>query len=319
MEENYVLEISGGIGKHVMATSFVKWLNEKYPNKKITVISAYPEIFEYNPRIHRNLHLTQPYLFEDYIKENDFRKGNPYELQEYYREKNKKHLMNLFPKAYFFNQYNENPETEIYLTKGEEFDGQIYCKQNGPLITFQATGGLPPGATPNRMKLDSSQRDMIQKLAYKTVETLIRAGFKVLQLRNNTEPQIPGTLQLELPFRNLIPIVKNSIAHVGIDSSWMHVAGCFKKPMLTFWGNTHKDNLGYFHEGSFHAFNKYGMHGRPYFIHDRTAMFPFKHENDGKEFEYSEKEIEEHVKKLIDYLNQKVNKGQCPNKQHVDN
>jgi hypothetical protein len=310
---DYVLEITGGIGKHVMATSLIKWLNEKYPKKKITIVSAYPEIFEYNPRVHRNLHITQPYLFEDYIKGRDFRKGNPYELQEFYRAKNKKHLMEIFPKAYLFNRLNEQPESEIYLTKGEEMDGQMYCQQNGPLITLQALGGLPPGMSPNRMKVDSSQRDMPQKVAYKVTEMLLRNGFKVLQLRSKVEPIIPGCLQLDLPFRNIIPIVKNAVAHVGIDSSWMHVAGCFKKPMLTFWGGTHKDSFGYFHEGSFHAHTINAMHGRPYFaVHDISAMYPYKTKEDGFEFDYSEREIELHVQKLIDHLKGKVNKEATP-------
>ena len=180
---NYVLEIVGGIGKHIMATSFIKWLNEKYPKRKIIVVSAYPELFEYNPRIYRNLKLGQPYLFEDYIKGDGYRKGDPYKLIEYYREEDKNHLMKLFPKAYGFNTMNLNPQSEIYLTKGEEMDGKVYCEQNKPLITFQPLGGLPPGMQPSRMKMDSSQRDLPPKLAMKIIQILTQRGFKVLQIR----------------------------------------------------------------------------------------------------------------------------------------
>jgi len=312
---DYVIEITGGIGKHVMASSFIKWLNEKYPKKKITVVSAYPDIFEYNPRIWRNLRIDQPYLFEDYIKDMDYRKGNPYELREFYRAKEKKHLMNIFPKAYYFNALDENPESEIYLTKGEEFDGHIYCEQNKPVITLHVVGGLPPGMAPNRMKMDSTQRDLPQNVAMKVADILLRKGFKVLQLRTKVEPVIPGCHQLEQPFRNIMPIVKHAVAHVGIDSSWMHVAGCFKKPMLTFWGGTHKDSFGYFHEGSFHAYTKDAMHGRPYFaVHDRCAMYPYKDKREGFEMDYTDREIEQHVQRLLDFLNNKVNKGKIPKK-----
>lgn len=303
---NYVIEISGGIGKHVMATAFIRWLNEKHPKNKITVVSAYPDIFEYNPRVHRNLRLDQPYLFEDYIKGNDYRKGNPYELEEFYREKNKKHLMQLFPKAYRFNQICENPESEIYLTRGEEMDGKIYCEQHKPLITFQAVGGLPPGMMPGRNKVDSSQRDIPPQIAAYIVQLLRQNGFNVLQLRNMVEPQILGTLQIDLPFRNIMPVVKHAAAHVGIDSLWMHVAGCFKKPMLTFWGGTHKDNFGYNHKGSFHAFTKNAMHGRPYFaVHDRCALYPYKDKREGFEFDFSMRDIEKHITQFIDFLKNK--------------
>jgi len=300
---NYVIEISGGIGKHIMATSFIKWLNEKYPEKKITMVSAYPEIFEYNPRVHRNLKLGQSYLFEDYIKGNDFRRGEPYSVIEYYQDKNKKHLMNVFPKAYGFNNLNSNPQAEIYLTKGEEMDGKIYNEQNKPLIIFQPLGGLPPGAQANRMKMDSSQRDLPLELAMKIVNSLNQKGFKILQIRGPSEVPVPGTLQLELPFRNLLPIIKHSVGYVGIDSAGMHASASFKKPQLVFWGGTHMDNLGYKYEGTFNVFNGNGMHCRPHLqIHDQEGLFPYLDKSDGFEFDYSDIEIEKHINKFVEYI-----------------
>jgi len=301
---DYVIEIQGGIGKHIMATSFIKWLNEKNPKKKITVVSAYPELFEYNPRIWRNLRLDQPYLFEDYIDGNDYRKGEPYALYEYYHEK--MHLCEVYPKAYRFNSYNKDFETEIYLTKGEEMDGKMFCQQNQPVITLQTLGGLPPGASPNRMKMDSSQRDMPAKLAMKIVMGLVKKGFKVLQIRGPSEAPIPNTLQIQLPFRNLLPIIKNSVGHVGIDSSGMHAAAVFKKPQLIFWGHTHKDNLGYKYDGFFDCFNEHGMHCRPHCqLPDRTGLFPYKDKKEGFEFDYTDKQIEEYVNKFVDFINKK--------------
>ena len=300
---DYVLEITGGLGKHLLATSLIKWINEKFPESKITVISAFPEIFEYNPRIHRNLHLSQPYLFEDYIKGNDFRKGEPYALYEYYRDEDKKHIMELYPKAYGFNELNENPESEIYLTKGEELDGEVFRRQNGNYITFQAFGGLINGMTPSRMKIDSDQRDMDFELACKIVAIFFKAGIKVVQARSQSERPIPGTIQINVPFRNFIPISKYSLGHVGIDSSMMHVAATLKKPQLIFWGGTHKDNLGYGGKGVFNVANKFSMHCRPHLqLPDRKGVFPFKDENEGKEFEYTNEELEKYLKEFIDFI-----------------
>ncbi len=301
---NYIIEITGGIGKHIMFTSFIKWLNEKYPKDKIIVVSAFPEIFEYNPRVYRNLPINHAYLFEDYIKHGDYRKGDIYALREFYREKNKKHVMNLFPKSYGFDGADDNPISEVYLTKGEEMDGKVYCNQNKPLITFQGVGGLPPGMMPNRMKLDSNQRDIPMEMAIKIVNTLNMKGYHVLQLRGKEESIIPNTLKLELPFRNMLPIIKHSVAHVGIDSSFMHAASIWNKPQLIFWGGTHLDNFGYKYKGMFNSYTKTGMHGRPNFnAHDREAQYPFKHKNQGSEFDYSSKEIETKIDQLTNYLN----------------
>jgi len=300
---NYVIEITGGIGYHIMATSFIKWLNEKYPKSQISIVSAYPDLFEYNPRIYRNLHLRQPYLFEDYIHGNDYRTGSPYKLLEYYRDENKMHIMELFPKAFGFNQYNKTPESEIYLTEGEETDGKVYNKQNFPLVTFQGFGGLPPGMQPNKDKVDSSQRDMRYNFACKIVNLLLREGLKVLQIRGPSEPVLPNTLQLGIPFRNLFPILKHSQGHVGIDSSMMHAAAALKKPQLIFWGQTHKDNLGYEGPGIFNISNKYGMHCRPHIqLPDREGMFPYKDKNEKKEFKYTDEELENYVMKFVNFV-----------------
>jgi len=298
---NYVIEISGGIGKHIMATSFIKWINEKFPKSKITVISGFPELFEYNPRIHRNLRVGSSYLFEDYIQGNDLRRGEPYSLYEYYREKNKKHVMELYPMAYGFNEYNKEPQSEIYLTSGEDMDGKVYNEQNPNLITLQAFGGLLPGMAYNKDKLDMAGRDMHFMVACRIVDLLNMKGYRVLQIRSQGEKPIPNTLQLNIPFRNLLPIIRHAKGHIGIDSSAMHAAAVFKKPQMIFWGNTHKDNLGYKYDGVVNVFNKHGMHCRPFLqVHDQAGVFPFKNlENDGKEFLYSEEEIKGFVDKFI--------------------
>lgn len=300
---NYVFDIKGGIGKHIAFTSFIRWFNEKYPKRKITVVSAYPEIFEHNPRIFRNLPMNQGYLFEDYIKGRDYRQGEPYQEYEFYREKNKKHICELWPKAYGFRSYDKEFHNEIFLTEGENMDGHMYCEQNKPLITFQPLGGLPPGAQPNRMKVDSTGRDIPLPIAMKIVQILNMKGFKVLQLRGPTERPLPGTLQLQLPFRNLLPIIKNAVGHIGIDSSFMHATAVWDKPQLIFWGQTHKDNFAYPYKKFMSVYREKGMHCRPHVgMPDNRGMYQYESENKGFEMDYTDKEIEQYIDKFLETL-----------------
>ena len=177
-----------------------------------------------------------------------------------------------------------------------------------PLLTFQMCGGLPPGMQPSRMKADSAQRDLPFNFAVKVAQGLLNKGFKLLQIRTESEPIIPGTIQMQMPFRNLLPISKYSAGHVGIDSAMMHGAAVFNKPQLIFWGQTDKNNLGYDYEGVFNISNEYGMHSRPNIqLPDRNALFPYKDKNEGLEFNYSDVEIEKHINKFIDYI--KLNGG----------
>ena len=301
---NYVFDIKGGIGKHIAFTSFIRWLNEKFPKSQITIVSAYPEIFEHNPRVYRNLPMMQAYLFEDYIKGRDFRSGEVYQQYEFYREENKKHICEMWPKAYGFNEYDKTFHNEIFLTEGENMDGMVYCEQNKPIITFQPLGGLPPGAQPNRMKIDSTGRDIPYPMAMKIVQILNSKGFKVLQLRGPTERPLPGTLQLQMPFRNMLPVIKNAVAHIGIDSSFMHAAAAWEKPQLIFWGQTHKDNFGYPYKKFMSVWREKGMHCRPHVgMPDNKGLYQYESKNRGFEMDYTDKEIENHIDKFLEMLN----------------
>ena len=280
-----VVSFQGGIGKHVVATSFIKWLNEKFPGKKIMTISAYPEVFEYNPRVFRNLTFNQPYLFEDYIRANDFRVGDPYQRFEYYRPENKMHVMKLYPKAYGYDEYNENPQPEIFFTPGEVEEARKIAFNGPPLITIQATGGVPPGQIYQR-KLDQVQRDMLSpwmgtNIADFIVMEILKRGFRVLQVRGPSEPQLANTLQLQGRFRNMMALSSQSAGHVGIDSSMMHSAAVFKKPMLGFWSQTHADNLGYNYPGVYNKRREGAMYGRPAVsMPDNANVLPYRAPNE---------------------------------------
>ena len=83
----------------------------------------------------------------------------------------------------------------------------------------------------------------------------------------------------------------------------MHASAALNKPQLIFWGQTHLDNLGYKGEGIFNVSNKYGMHCRPHIqLPDREGMFPFKDKNEGREFEYSDEELENHIIKFVNFI-----------------
>lgn len=286
-----ILSFQGGIGKHILATSMIRWAREKFPDKKIMVVSAYPEIFEYNPHIYRNLTLNQPYLFEDYIKNNDFRVGEPYSLHEYYRDADKMHITKLYPKAYGFNEYNENPQTEIFLTEGEKAEARQFLGIGAPVITIQASGGVAPGQDFGK-KIDSVQRDMPYAMGNLIVEEILRRGFRLLQVRSATEPELPRTIQLQARFRGFISIASQAVGHIGIDSSMMHATAVFKKPMLIFWSQTHVDNLGYTYPGVVNKWREGAMYGRPAIaMPDNAGTLPYRSQKEIEAWNYSRDEV----------------------------
>ena len=52
--DNIIFEISGGIGKNIVATAVIRALKKQYPEKNIILQTAYPDIFVNNPRFYNN-------------------------------------------------------------------------------------------------------------------------------------------------------------------------------------------------------------------------------------------------------------------------
>lgn len=317
--KDFVIQLQGGIGKHIAATSFIKWINDKYPEQKITVVSSFPEVFEYNPHIYRNLPQQQAYLFQDYIKGRDYRNGEPYHCHEFYDERMS--IMKLYPKAYQFGEYNENPKSEIFLTEGERQEMELFAKSGPPVITMQVFGGVPPGQAIPVRKADIGQRDMPMELAMKLSGILQANGFRVLQVRQMNEPQIPGTLQMNMPFRNWMALSSYIVGHVGIDSSFMHSAAVFEKPMLIFWSQTHKDSIGYNYDKVINAFKKGSMKYRPQIaMPDRAAMFPYRDKSESTSWNYTSEQISNYMEDFLNKVdNKKFKKGDKNVKKNTKN
>jgi len=67
-----IIEISGGIGKNIMATAVISGIKKTHPDREIIVITAYPGVFLNNPEVHRVFPFGKcPYFYEDYVKDKD--------------------------------------------------------------------------------------------------------------------------------------------------------------------------------------------------------------------------------------------------------
>jgi hypothetical protein len=318
LQKDFVIQLNGGIGKSIMATSFVKWLKKKYPKQNISVISPWPEIFEYNPNIYRNLPIHQAYIYEDYIKGRDYRTGDPYQQIEYYREENKKHLMNVFPKSYGFNELNENPENEVYLTTGEQNDSEMFKLQGPPVFTIQFTGGIPQGAQVSPNKGDMAQRDMGVMMGQTIVNILLGKGFRVVQVCQGNEPKLKGAITFNLPFRRFACLAPIIAGHIGIDSSMMHACSAFKTPQMIFWGQTHKDNLGYKYNGFFDKHKKDAMYCRPHCaMPDNGGVYSYKDSKEAKAMDWKPEEIKEAVEEFVEWVTKNRIPGLYPQKNSV--
>jgi hypothetical protein len=91
MNKYAIFHIDGGCGKSIVATSVVKSLKTAYPEHKLIVITAYPEVFLHNTNVFRVYKFGNiPYFYDDYIKNKDtivFRHEPYYETQHILKNK----------------------------------------------------------------------------------------------------------------------------------------------------------------------------------------------------------------------------------------
>ena len=242
-EKKFSIVVKGGIGKHICATTLVRYIKEKYPDSIINVISAFPEMFHYNPKVNRNLHLATPYLYDDYIKGTEYLEGDPYIQKEFYT--NKSHINALYPLAYGFKEKNKNVYPELFLSQSELNAAKGLCQDKNPVITLQTTGG---NQQKHQMKdpMELTGRDIKKEVAEIIVKVCKQEGYNVLHVKLPHEYKLEGTMEFkDLPIRRYIALIPFIRGHIGIDSVMMHAVAAFKKPGLIFWGNTNKDALGY--------------------------------------------------------------------------
>jgi len=241
--KKYTLSISGGIGKHICATTLIRYIKEKEPNSRITVISAFPQVYFNNPRVYRNLHHITSYVFDDYIKGTDFRLGEPYAIKDYYD--NKKHLSSIYPITYGFKEENKNIYPEIFLDENEKRNVRDFTQSKKPIITIQATGGNQRvGQIKDPKQLNG--RDLLYGTAQKIVNICKREGYDVVNVALPHEYKLQNVLIFQnQPFRAYAVMAPYIAGHIGIDSSMMHAVAAFRKPALIFWGCTNVNALGY--------------------------------------------------------------------------
>ena len=137
---NIILQINGGIGKVIASTAICVSIKEKYPDAKLIVVSAYPEVFLGNKNVDRAFAFgQQAYFYQEYVENQEVL----ILAQEPYLEtnhiKSKEHLVETW-----CNMYNlplVQKHGELFLNQREkDFLGKGYVSDK-PIFLIHANGG----------------------------------------------------------------------------------------------------------------------------------------------------------------------------------
>jgi hypothetical protein len=234
--EYIVFQIDGGAGKNIVATAVVRSINNKWPDKKIVILTAHPEIWFCNPRVYRVLQTgNAPYFYDDYIKGKDTLIFS----QEPYRQSDciyrKKHLSQVWCEMYNIDWSGETPE--LYFTNLEKEFIATLIKKDRPILVMQPFGGA-------QNKPYSWARDIPPSLA-QTIVDQFRNEYKILQVKREDQILLNGVEPITGSQRMLAMTLLFSDKRILIDSIMQHAAAALGLPSYVFWIGNSPVTFGY--------------------------------------------------------------------------
>jgi hypothetical protein len=238
MDKYIVFQIEGGIGKNVVATSVVRSISKTFPDRKIVIVTAYPDIWECNPRIFRIFQFGQTsYFYENFINEKDtiLFLQEPYRHQDYIFKR--KHITQVWCELCGVEWDGDIPE--LYFTKLESDFVSTLINKDRPIFMIHPFGG-----SENQSHKYSWARDMPPVLAQDVADHMSK-DYRVIQIKRPDQISLKNVEYLSLNARQLALSLLESDKRFFIDSYMQHAAASFGLPSNVIWiANTPK-TLGY--------------------------------------------------------------------------
>jgi len=240
MPDKYIIfHIDGGAGKNIIATAVCRSIKTAYPEHKLVVVTAWPEIFLHNPNVYRVYKFGNlPYFYDDYVKNKESRilRLEPYHTEDFlYR---RKHLSEIWCDLFCIPTTGEKPE--LFLTQRELMYVEKNLQKDGPILLIQSSGGAE-----NQQHPYSWARDLPPSIAQDVVNTVSGNFKKILHVRRENQPELINTIRVTDNLRNLFCHVVLADKILGIDSLIQHAAAAFGKQATVCWIANDPDVFGY--------------------------------------------------------------------------
>jgi len=241
MNEKYaIFSMEGGLGKAIASTAMPEIISNNHPDRKVIVVTPWPEVFLNNPFVHRVFRLcNHPYFYKDYIQDKDslIFKGEPYFTADHIHKK--RHV--ILSWCEMFNlQYNG--ETSRLVYNGAEIANiaSKYGSRPKPILVFQNNGGLFSNQRPYCWTRD------ISPIQSQKIVNLLRDKYHIYHVSRPNSYKLDGVETIpEIPKRELLGILLASQKRILIDSCLQHAAAAFKLPSTVCWIGTSHNNFGY--------------------------------------------------------------------------
>lgn len=238
--EYIIFDVTGGIGKNIMATAVLSNIKMAYPESKIIVVAAWPRVFINHPdayRVYGNGECR--YFYNDYIHNKNFLflKTEPYHHTDYIKKE--RHLIDVWSEQCGVPTINTTPKLYINPVEQLLFRSK-YVVDNRPLLILQANGGM------NLPFPYSWVRDMPLNFVNDIVN-ILKQHFKILHIRMNNQPQYgDGVISVTTDdIRELFCVLNLPAKRLLIDSFGQHATAALGQTATVLWPINNVNILGY--------------------------------------------------------------------------
>jgi len=233
------MHIEGGIGKNILATAVVSSLKDSDPERKIIIVTAWPQVWFNNPTIDRVYVIGQTANFyKDFIYKKDVKifRQEPYHTEDYILRKN--HLIESWCNLIGVKWNNTSPKLYFSPLELEYLKIKMFSNVEKPIFILHANGG---GQT-NRPY--SWYRD----IPYQTSKEIIdyyKNDYHIYQLGYDGQNFVEGAHKLTLDTREILGSIIFSKKRLLIDSFSQHASVALGIKSVVCWIGNDSNVLGY--------------------------------------------------------------------------
>jgi len=235
---NIIFQIEGGIGKSIMATAVCERIKKEYPDDKLIVITAYPDVFLCNPNVDKCFRFDElKYFYSEFVEGKKIKAflHNPYLETNHILQK--EHLLQTWCDMFDLTYSGEMPK--LYLTDREKNYYENMFKSDKPILALQTNGGAD-----NQEHKYSWARDMPYRTAQYVVNSLA-SEYNIVHIRRENQFALENTTPIQAEFRMIAGLIQNSTKRLFIDSFAQHTAKALELDSVVCWVANHPKIFGY--------------------------------------------------------------------------
>lgn len=234
---NIIFQISGGMGKCIMATAVCTAIKKKHSESNLIVISGYPDVFLNNKEVHRSLVFNGlSYFYDEYIDGKEFLifANDPYLETGHIRQN--EHLLKTWCEMFGLEYAGEQPVINFTQREVQYFQNKFASEK--PIMLLQTNGGAQ---TEHKY---SWARDLPSAAVVKIIEQF-KNDYTIVHIRREDQLSYNDTIPVTDTFRALCILLAMSSKRLLIDSFAQHASAALQLPSTVCWISNKPEVFGY--------------------------------------------------------------------------